>query len=316
MENFQYGYFDSHDRPPPIQVKHLQNDRIAATASQKLCFFKLFPLIFHDIIDQLPSFIVYIQLREIIDLVLSVPFRRQWLATLRDLSVAFQQSMLTHFPTKIIPKLHFCTEYEQVINDYGPAIKQWSMRYEAYHSYFKKIALKSNNYKNMSKMLATRYQLKKIYLLSRLIHLKSFDQAIKIQKVENNYFSDLMKQIIRDHFGNINFSKDLFQCKKFYHENVEYCRSAVYIFDLTETNETPKFFQIVNILKTTQKWWLLVDKLQTICYNEKLCAWEITSMNHFSILDPYYLKYYFKGLDIYELDNSSFVSFTARLTLY
>ncbi len=76
MGNFQFGYFDSHNRPPPIQVKHLQNDRIAATASQKLCLFKLFPLIFHNVINQLASFIVYVQLREIIDLIFSLPFRR------------------------------------------------------------------------------------------------------------------------------------------------------------------------------------------------------------------------------------------------
>jgi hypothetical protein len=316
MENFQYGYFDSHDQPPPIQVKHLQKGRMAATASQKLCFFKLFPLIFHSIIDQLPSFIVYTQLREMIDLILSAPFRKEWLPVLYDLSIAFHQSMLTYFPTKMIPKLHYATEYAQVISDYGPAIKQWAMRYEAYHAYYKKIVLRSNNYKNISKMLATRFQLKNIYRLSRLTHLKSFDRAIKIQKVENNYFNNAMKQILINHFGSINFSQDLLQCKKFYHENVEYCRSSVYIIDLMHINETPKFIQVIYILKKSNKWWLLVDELKTICYHEKLCAWEITSMNHFSMLDPHDLKYYFKGLDIYELNNSSFVSFTARLTLY
>ena len=123
MEKFQYGYFDSHDRPLPIQIKYLQNDRIVATASQKLCLFRLFPLIFHDISDILPAFIVYKQLREIIDLILSRPFRKQWLPILRDLSIAFQQSMIEHFPGKLIPEMHFCTEYDQVINDYGPAIK-------------------------------------------------------------------------------------------------------------------------------------------------------------------------------------------------
>ena len=157
MENFQYGYFDSFDRPPPILIKHLHNDRIAATASQKLCLFRLFPIIFYDLIDKLPSMIVYKQLREILDLVLSIPFGKSWLPTLRDLCHAFQQSMLMHCPTKMIPKLHFCTEYDQVINYYSPAIKQWSIRYEAFHSYFKRISLRSNNYKNIPKMLATRY---------------------------------------------------------------------------------------------------------------------------------------------------------------
>jgi len=316
MEQFQYGYFDSRDQPPAIQVKHLQNDRLVATASQKLCLFRLFPLIFCDVIDQLPSMIVYKQLREILDLILSIPFRKTWLPILQELCTSFQNSMLIHFPNKIIPKVHFCTEYYQIINDYGPVIKQWSMRFESYHSYFKKIGLRSNNYKNMSRMLCTRYKLKQIFTLSRLTQLCSFDQAVGIKKVKNNCFNDLMKQALINHFGRIDFIKDLLQCNKFHHENVEYCRSGIYIIDLMNTNETPKFIQVVNIVKMTNKWWLLVDMLNTICYNEKLCAWEIKSISDYSIVDPYNLKRYYKGLDVYELDNSSFISFIARFTSY
>ncbi|CAF5226233.1 unnamed protein product, partial [Rotaria magnacalcarata] len=124
-ETFPYGHFDTSDRPPPIQVKHLQNDRISATASQKLCIFRLFPFIFYNIIDKIPSIIVYKQLREILDLVLSTPFRKEWLPILRDLCIAFQQSMLIYFPTKMVPKCHFVLEYDQIIKDYGPARKNW-----------------------------------------------------------------------------------------------------------------------------------------------------------------------------------------------
>ncbi|CAF1538951.1 unnamed protein product [Adineta steineri] len=35
-----------------------------------------------------------------------------------------------------------------------------------------------------------------------------------------------------------------------------------------------------------QKWWLLMDLLNTIAYNEDLFAWEIKSIDHYSIIDP------------------------------
>ncbi|CAF1502731.1 unnamed protein product [Adineta ricciae] len=316
MEQFVYGHFDSRDKPPPILVKHLQNDKIAASASQKWCLFRLFPLIFADIVDKLPSFIVYKQLREIVDLVFSVPFRKIWLPTLRDLSFAFQYSMIKHFPRQVVPKVHFCTEYDQVINDYGPAIKQWSMRYESYHYYFKKVALRSNNYKNTPKMLATRYRLKQAFSSFRMTQLNHSDQAIRIQKVKNNLFSNEMKYAIINHFGNIDLSKDLVQCQKFRHENVEYCRFGIYIISLMNFTEAPEFVQVMNVIKLTHKWWLLVDVLTTAGYDDKLCAWEIKSMDKFRILDPNSMKYYLKGLDVYEIDNSTFVTFTARLTSY
>ncbi|CAF0984257.1 unnamed protein product [Adineta steineri] len=37
MENSQYGNMHICNRPPLIRVKHLQNYRIATTATQKLC---------------------------------------------------------------------------------------------------------------------------------------------------------------------------------------------------------------------------------------------------------------------------------------
>jgi hypothetical protein len=224
------------------------------------------------VVDKLPSFIIYKQLREIINLVLSVPFRKHWLPILRDLLHVFQHSMIKHFPRQVVPKVHFCTEYDQVISDYDPAIKQWSMRYESYHFYFKKMALRSNNYRNMAKMLATRYRLKQAFSSFWMTQLNHCDQAIKIQKIKNNIFSNEMKYAIINHFGNIDMSKDLLQCHKFRHENIEYYRSSVYIISSMNLTEAPKFVQVMNIIKLTHKWWLLVDILTTIGYDEKLCV--------------------------------------------
>ncbi|CAF2628893.1 unnamed protein product [Rotaria sp. Silwood2] len=102
----------------------MQKNRIAATASQKLCLFRLFPFIFNDFIHAVPSIIVYKQLRDILDLILSTPFRKQWLPVLRDLCIGFHESMLLHFPTKMIPKVHFACEYDQIINDFGPSERE------------------------------------------------------------------------------------------------------------------------------------------------------------------------------------------------
>lgn len=316
MENFMYGYFDIPNQPPPIQVKHLRNDQIVATASQKLCLFKLFPIIFHDIINDIPSFIVYKHLREILDLVLSVPFRKQWLPVLRDYCLAFNQSMVAYFPSKMIPKVHFICEYEQIIHDFGPSTRYWCFRYESSHVYFKRVVNRSNNFKNIPKMLSTRYCLKQSFRLSQSQLLKTMHYSVGMKKLQYADFDARMKTVLRQHFGDIDIYKDLVQCTKLYHENIEYCRSGIYIIDLTNPDEQPIFAQVVFIIRMEEKWWLLVDILRTKSYDENLFSWEVQSMNHYSILDPGVMKYFYKGLSIYELKNSSFVSFTARLTFY
>ncbi|CAF1512982.1 unnamed protein product [Adineta ricciae] len=316
MVNFNYGHFDKSNQPPPIQVKHLQNDRIVATAAEKLCMFKLFPILFYDIIHHLSGFIVYKILREILDLTLSLPFRKQWLPVLADLCETFHLKMLACFPDKMIPKVHFVRESQQIIHDYGPPIKNWCFRYEASHYYFKKIMMRSNNFKNVPKTLATRYCLKQHFKSDYLYQLKDFIYPISIKKARTTCFSMAMKKLLANELGWDELDESVLHCLRLVCDTSEYCRSAVYVVDLLHFNEQPVFAQIVFIVKVEEKWWLLVDLLETVAYNEEYFAWEIKSSDRYSIIDPCRLKYYYKGLDIYEVNHSSFVSFTARLTPY
>jgi len=316
MTNFEYGYFDNANRPPPIQVKHLQNQRIVATAAQKLCLIKLFPIIFWDIVVKLESFIIYKILREILDLVLSCPFRKSWLSVLDDLCDTFHRSMVSHFPDKIVPKTHFVREYSQIICDYGPATRQWCFRYEASHAYYKKLSIRTNNFKNTPKMLATHFRFKQCYKFSRFSPLGNACYPKRVTRVQNSAFNKVMKNTVLAHFGTFDFQKDLFQCSKLINENIEYYRSAVYVIGLQDADEQPIFAQVVFILRMSEKWWLLVDLLRTKSFDDNLFAWEIESLDHYSILDPCHLKYLHKGLVIYHVKGSSFVSFTSRLTLY
>lgn len=316
METFQYGYFDTNDEPPPILVKHLQNDRIAATAAQKLCLFRLFPIIFRDLIDRLPSMIVYKQLRDMVDLVLSVPFRKEWLPILHDLSLAFHQSMVVHFPDNLTPKVHFVCESAQTIHDYGPLRRQWCFRYEAAHAYFKKIAIRSNNFKNVPKMLATRFTLKQAFRSTRSWSLVDVCSAVGVRKIQVQYITNQIKQILVNHFGNINFYNDLVECRKLLYQNIEYCCSAIYIIGINEIDDQPIFAQLSYIVKNKEKWWLVFDLLKIVNYDENMFAWQLTSNDDFSVFDPYQLDFYHKGLDFYKVNNSTYVSFTARLTSY
>ena len=315
-EIFRYGYFDIADRPPPILVKHLQSDRIVATASQKLCLFRLFPIIFYDLIERLPSMIVYKQLREMLDLVLSIPFRKGWLPVLHDLSVAFHQSMVLHFPDKVVPKVHFICEYAQIIHDYGPLRRQWCFRYEAAHAYFKKIAVRSNNSKNVPKMLATRFALKQAFRFARSSSPEDSCSAVAIRRIRVQSLNNQIKQILTNQFGNINFNQDLIECKKLFYHHIEYCCSAIYVIGIDDIDEQPKFGQVSYIVKNKEKWWLIVDALKTVAYDENFFAWELRSNDDFSVFDPSQLDFYYKGLDFYRVNGSTYVSFTARLTSY
>jgi len=131
MNIFNYGMNDQSNIPPTIRPKHLTNNHIVGSASQKLCLFKLMPIIFYDVIDQLTNTMdIYTCLREIISYAYSTRFRKSWLPYFNSLTIRFQSLMVHYLPNVIIPKVHFVTEYPRIIDANGPATRFWCMRFE------------------------------------------------------------------------------------------------------------------------------------------------------------------------------------------
>ncbi|CAF1035257.1 unnamed protein product [Rotaria sordida] len=164
--SFEYGINDKSNKPPVIRKKHLNKGKIVGTASQQMLLFKLFPIIFYDIIDRLETKEIYICLREIVSLVFACPFRKSWLSYLQSLSIRFQCLMVHLLPQLVTAKVHFVTDYAKQIEMNGPAIRHWCMRFESKHQVFKQLAVKSNNFKNIRYTLSKRNQMHQCHLLS------------------------------------------------------------------------------------------------------------------------------------------------------
>ncbi|CAF0944648.1 unnamed protein product [Didymodactylos carnosus] len=301
MQEFEYGSLDSSDKPPVIQVKHLHNGDIVGSASQKFLLFRLFPVIFHTIVDKLKTFKVYILLREMLEMIMASPCRRSWLPYLQTLSVEFQCLMARLLPDHMIPKIHFVTEYAKICDDNGPPMKFWCMRYEAKHSYFKQIALRAKNFKNPPKMLATRYQLKQCLLLSKCNFLKNHEVGSGLKIINIQELNSVVRRILLNASGIDLLEKELLQCTSLYYDHVWYKQAAAYVYQLAHVEEIPLFFQIAYIIKIQKKWMLIVDQLVTKQYDNSLCCWQLESHDSLELISPTDLEYYHKGLDIYEV---------------
>jgi hypothetical protein len=87
------------------------------------------------------------------------------------------------------------------------------------------------------------------------------------------------------HFGLINVENDLFECTTLCHNHIEYHQSNVYISGLAAIEEKPSFIQIIRIVRVQTKWMLFIDQLRTKCYNDNFCAWQIETVEDFSLVD-------------------------------
>ncbi|CAF2188491.1 unnamed protein product [Rotaria magnacalcarata] len=164
--SFKYGFNDKENKPPILRKKHLAQGKLLGTASQKMCLFTLFPIIFFDIIEQLDTREVYTCLREIVSLIFACPFRKSWLSYLYSLTLRFQCLMVHLLPNLLNSKVHLIIHYASQIGMFEPPVRHWCMRFEAKHQVFKRLAVKSNNYKNILYTLSKRHQLRQCLFFS------------------------------------------------------------------------------------------------------------------------------------------------------
>ncbi|CAF1964375.1 unnamed protein product [Rotaria magnacalcarata] len=315
-ENFVYGNLDKSNKPPAIMVKHLNSDRIVGSAAQKYCLFRLFPIMFSDPVEHLESFKIYLILRELLDMVLALPQRKSWLPFMETLSINFQCLMLDLLPHKVIPKVHFITEYTRIIDENGPPVRYWCMRYEATHLYFKKIAMQSYNFKNIPKKLAQRQQLRQCFFLSKPYFLRTFKEASGTKQTRMHEIDSKVKILLAQRYGQqfVQSDQSLLRCSKLIHNHIIYKQYAVYVYDLEHVEEIPLFFQILYIFKFNQQWMFIVEFLNTDGFSTKLWSYKLSSYGRLGIVLPNDLKYFHKGLDLYEIDNLHVVNLTSRLT--
>lgn len=82
----------------------------------------------------------------------------------------FLRSFIDRYPTvRIIPKLHYLVHYPRMISFFGPLKQMWCMRFEAKHQYFKNVASKTKNYRNICKTLAERHQVLQGYEFAEVV---------------------------------------------------------------------------------------------------------------------------------------------------
>ncbi|CAF0915667.1 unnamed protein product [Didymodactylos carnosus] len=251
-------------------------------------------VIFYDIIEQLKTLELYIGLREIISHVYAMPFGQSWLEYFNFLTTRFQCLFVNMLPNKVIPKVHFVTDYGRLINLCGPPIRYWCMRFEAKHLYFKQITLRSFNFKNPSLTLAKRYQLRQCLLLLSANYHNFLDENYSTKIIEYTQY---------------------LECKTLIHKHVKFSKESVFIEKVIEQEDVPVFIRILFILKIRGNWKLVIEHLRTIWFNDKLWSYQIQYTQILSIIDPEQcLSVLPHAHDIYDVNEVPFVNILSCVT--
>ncbi|CAF2903414.1 unnamed protein product [Rotaria sp. Silwood2] len=307
LEAFEYGQNDQSNKPPTVRPKHLTNNHIPGSASQKLLLFQMLPIIFHDVINRLIDLLpIYTCLREIVSIVFATRIRKSWLPYLTSVTISFHSLMIDKLPDNITAKVHFITHYPELIKRNGPPRNYWCQRFEGKHLYFKKLAIRSSNFKNVSFTLAKRHQLRLGLLLSYETFYHLIDQTISTKSIKSSQLPiDIKLLLVQNHLDSLTY----IECQTLIHNHVKYIKNSVFIIALHHGEEIPEFVLLRYILKLTDTWKLIVQHLETSSFDQTLWSYEITYLEKFSVMNlDECVNILPHGLDVYFLKKSSFVN--------
>lgn len=154
-----YGWLNQKNRPSQIHVSEKRS--LGQNASQSICIFRNLPFVLFRFKDspELSEMWKCIQyLLQILTIVYSYDVSEHDLSRLDIITNQFLDQFRKCVNEPLIPKLHFMLHYSSIIRRVGPVMYMNTIRYEAMHQIFKRIARKTKIFRNINKTMARRHQ--------------------------------------------------------------------------------------------------------------------------------------------------------------
>lgn len=187
ISQFTYLGSEANDKPPEFCPN---SEKLGGHAVQNWCLLRVLPLLVGDRIKnptECSAWNMILLLREIVVHVCSPTITADQVAYLGVLIEEYIQSRVELFPGfPLKPKHHYLCHYPELIIQFGPLIRLWTMRFESKHTYFKQCARKLHNFKNLCATLAERHQLLQSYLSAGNL----FPPVIQVGRGNEFYTSD------------------------------------------------------------------------------------------------------------------------------
>lgn len=102
------------------------------------------------------------------------------------------------------PKHHYLNHYPELIVQFGPLIRLWTLRFESKHTYFKQCARRLHNFKNLCGTLAERHQLLQSFLSAGTLFLPSVVVEKGTEFIVGDYNDKIRQSVAHLNFDHVN----------------------------------------------------------------------------------------------------------------
>ncbi|XP_030596339.1 uncharacterized protein LOC115787699 [Archocentrus centrarchus] len=148
---FPYKWSDKTNKPHIVPQNLSARKTVGGNAHENWSLLRFLPfLIGHLVPENEPSWLVLLDLKEIIELLVAPTHTDESISYLESKITEHRQRYKDLFPAaRLLPKHHFLKHYPYLIKCFGPLVTLWTLRFEAKHSYFKKVVKHTSCFKNI-----------------------------------------------------------------------------------------------------------------------------------------------------------------------
>jgi len=201
INQFKYLGRDANDKPCEVNP---EAEKLGGHAVQNWCLLRMLPVLIGDKVKNPGDNKVWqlvLQLREVVDLICAPAISNGQIAYLRVLIDEYLHCRIQTFPDNPLkPKHHYVSHYPELIIQFGPLIRLWTLRFESKHTYFKQCMRKLRNFKNPCSTLAERHQLLQAFLSAGTF----FPPCVSVER-GTQFFSDDYNDVIIEAVAHHNF---------------------------------------------------------------------------------------------------------------
>ena len=219
-------------------------------------------------------------LKDIVELVVSPVHTDETIRHL-DIKIAeHRHRYLQVFPeAKLLPKHHFLEHYPQLIKAFGPLAALWTMRFEAKHSFFKRVVRHTSCFRNILLSLAVKHQFMLAYHFHGTDILKPALSVSNLSTVPVDILKENIQEAVQRKFPGET-------CVKVTNTVTCYgtCYSVGMILPYGSTGGLPDFVELNLILVMRGQLAFAVKCLHS-WYWEHLRAFELESTRQVTILE-------------------------------
>lgn len=299
IEDFPFKWTDKTNRPHPVPLTYSSRRTIGGNAHENWSLIRFLPLLLgQKVPTDEPAWHLLADLKDIVELVVSPVQTKESIGYLNFKISEHRVRFKELFPeTNLLPKHHFLEHYPQLICEFGPLVALWTMRFEAKHSFFKRVVRHTTCFKNVLMSLAERHQ----FLMAHHLYMCNFPKS----PLEVANVSTLPIDVLKD---------DIAFAIKRRHPDLDcvcLAKNATYsglnyrngmILAHGSLAGMPEFTEIIQMIVVKDKLLFIVRKLSAWyrehyrAYELKMCPTkEVELLDRNELTDPYPLADYTVG---------------------